>query len=79
MHPFDGLLCGGQVIDAIGLAQCRPSLFEWASGLPLASLLYQWDAVVAAAVSGSDEYWGAFARDEYVLFIIYGDALLGED
>ena len=77
MHPFDGLLCGGQVIDSVGLVQCLPSLSGWASGLPLASLLYQWDALAAAAVSGSYEYRGAFARDEDVLFIVYGDALLG--
>ena len=79
MHPLDGLLCGGHVIDAVGLAQCRPILFGWALGLPLASMLYQWDAVAATAFSGSYEYQGNFASDEDVIFIVYGDALLGED
>ena len=79
MHPFDGLLGRGQVVDAVGLAQCRPSIFGWASGLPLALLLCQWNAVAAAAVSSSDEYWGAFAHDKDVLFIVYDGALLGEN
>ena len=79
MHTFDGLPGRGQVIDAVGLAQFHPSLLGWASGLPLDLLLYQWDAVAAAAISGSDEYSGAFARDKDFLFIVYGDAFLGEN
>ena len=78
MYTFYGLLCGGQVIEDVGLTQCLPSLSGWAAGLPLASLLYQWDVVAAATVYGSYEYRGSFTSDEDVLFIVYGDALLGE-
>ena len=68
------------ILYIIGCEQWPADKVARLGGLePLSLLLYQWDSVAAAAVSGSDEYRGAFARDEDVLLIVYGDSLLGED
>ena len=54
-------------------------LFGQSFWLPLSFLLYEQDAVSAVFIAYSNEYWFAFARDEYIFFFMYGDAVSCED
>ena len=79
MHPFDGLLSGCHVVDTVGFAYNAFSFFRWFTWLPLAPLLYQWYAVSACGVAGSNEEWLSFARDEDIIFFVYRNPVFGED
>jgi hypothetical protein len=76
MHPTDGLLCGWEVIYAKSLNQSLPGFLGWCAWLPLASVLDQGDAVAAVVVMNPNEKGFAFAGDEDVMFLVYGDAIL---
>jgi len=49
------------------------------AGLPLASLLYEWDAIAAQLVLFADEDGVAFPCDEDIIFFVNGDTILGEN
>ena len=47
--------------------------------LPLSSLLNQWYAIATLFISCANEYWLTLARDEHILFFVYGDTVLCKD
>ena len=79
MYPFDGLFGGWQVIHAVGLSQHLFGSLGWCAWLLLSSLLDQWYAVATSFISCPNEGWLTFARNEYVLVIMYGGAVLSKD
>jgi hypothetical protein len=79
MHPFDGLFGRREIVDAVGLSECFPCLFEWTPRLPLSLLLHQWYSVSSMTISNSNEDGFAFVCDEDVFFFEYIDAVFCED
>ena len=79
MPPFDGLLSGWQIIDAIGLLEILFGPLRRFAGLPLASLLDEWDAIADTLVSFANDDGLTFACDQDIIFFVNGDAILGEN
>jgi hypothetical protein len=78
MHPLDGLFCGWEVIDAVGLAEGSACFRGWGPGLPLTAVLDEWYAVAAVFVADSYEEGFAVAGDEHIGFFVDGDSIFGE-
>jgi hypothetical protein len=79
MHPFDSLLNGWEIIDTVGLSECLFCFLRWFPRLPLTTMLGQWYAISAVLVAHTCEEWFTLACDEYILFIVDGHSILGEN
>ena len=79
MHPFDGLLCGREVIYAVGLMEFVLGVFSGLVWLSLPTLLDKGGAITSFAIRSSNEDWFSFACDENILFLVYSHTIFGED
>ena len=79
VHPFDALLDGGQVVDAVGLAESCSCLLGRPPRLPLPSLLHQGDTIPTMLITHTYEERIALTCDQDVLFFVHCDAILGDD
>ena len=79
MHPFNGLFSGREIVDAVGLAEDVLGLFGRCTGLPSAASLDKRYPIPPTGIPGPYEDRFAFACDEDISFVVYGDPIFGED
>jgi hypothetical protein len=79
VHPFDGVLGGWQVVNTVVLLQDVACFLGWVPWLPVPLVLHERDLVASMLVSGANEEGLASASENYVLFLVDGDACVRED